>query len=244
MGAENLAPTSRHILTLPWLDLLVLACRVHYLLTLVETRRMITPRLVPGDEPGCFIVYLMRPGDFEFTLVPRGGAHSGLLRLSIVNIATIGGADGYVQDAIDPPPRAPSMPSSQTSSPVPTSQPDWDLPILVPRSSRCRSYSEPSKIAAAGVEDDLRPERPPAAARALCRSPFLPSASDERSSPPALRTVLPVEHPPAAAGPSRRSRSPRSPSDTRSSSPALSALLDALQELYPNHEHLEAAIIR
>ncbi|KAI0054640.1 hypothetical protein BV25DRAFT_1922506 [Artomyces pyxidatus] len=133
---------------------------------------MDVPRLVPGDEPGSFIVYLARPGTFEFALIPSGVVYPGPLRITIVNIL-VDGSQAKSQHPLFPVeiPLASFDRSSQSSSPVATSQPDMDLeislhsalfkplitspPIAVPASI----HSCPVSTPAPALEEDIHPAR-------------------------------------------------------------------------------------
>ncbi|KAI0055017.1 hypothetical protein BV25DRAFT_1843248 [Artomyces pyxidatus] len=182
---------------------------------------MNTPRLVPGDDPGCFIVYLTRPGVFDFTLVPPGGVYHGLLRIAIRNVAAVVEAEERVQGASDSSQTAaPYNLSSQTSSPVETSQPDWDLPIPIPvsRSMRPRSQSEPSTVAVPAIGEPIPVEQPVASTH----------GSRSRAGGGRIATS--------------RSPSPSSVTDAGSESSVLSLLVEALMEHIPDRAHLEAAI--
>ncbi|KAI0055549.1 hypothetical protein BV25DRAFT_1921742 [Artomyces pyxidatus] len=152
---------------------------------------MNVPRLVPGDEPGSFVIYLTRPGTFAFTLVQPGSVYTGLLRLAIINVATDGDVDGGAQWLLDSSATgAPYDSSSQTSSPVPTSQPDLDLAVSASRSTQPRSYSE------------HLPRESPSAAAACPQPEARPHSPSDH--------VVPSHSP-----------SPRSPADSGRSSPSL-----------------------
>ncbi|KAI0059400.1 hypothetical protein BV25DRAFT_1918436 [Artomyces pyxidatus] len=172
---------------------------------------MDSPRLLPGDEPGSFVVYLSRPGRFEFSLVPVGRVYYGPLRITI-NVE----APTFAEDDVHHPSpiRTSRRSSSQTSSPVETSQPDWDLPIPASRPPRGRSYSERPIT--------VRFEEPPSLHPPSPAAPTCGHANPSRSPSPASASMQ----------------------DAGSLSSDSSILLDGLMELFPTRAHVEAAFLR
>ncbi|KAI0055069.1 hypothetical protein BV25DRAFT_1843215 [Artomyces pyxidatus] len=84
--------------------------------------------VTPGDAPNTFVAYLSKAGRFKILLVPELGAGAGPLELTVINAPPAQVEYRlWHSAALEPPPDM-----SPPSSPVPTSQPDDELELVMP----------------------------------------------------------------------------------------------------------------
>ncbi|KAI0054534.1 hypothetical protein BV25DRAFT_1922601 [Artomyces pyxidatus] len=176
------------------------------------------PRLLPGHEPGNYVVYLARPGTFEFALIPPGAVYHGPLRITIVNVV----ADVVTPQAL---PLLQSNDlgagaydsSSQTSSPVPTSQPDLDLELPLLHGLPVKPLMTTSSIGS-------------------------PAASSDASLPPVCVLSPAIQKDPPPGGQIEREAASWLDGDAGGSSLGVSQFLGALQEVFADPVLREAAL--